>query len=78
MTPYTFTESEVEEAALAWLAGFGYLFLSGSSISLNYLSQPSEDQATRGVLALPGGPRGMSPRVAAIGASSDLAAVKNR
>jgi hypothetical protein len=33
MTPYTFTESEVEEAALAWFAGLGYLILSGPEIA---------------------------------------------
>ncbi|MCK9277826.1 MAG: type I restriction endonuclease [Methanoculleus sp.] len=33
MTPYTLTESEVEEAALAWFAGLGYSILSGPEIA---------------------------------------------
>jgi len=33
MNSCTFTESEVEEAALAWFAGLGYEILSGPEIA---------------------------------------------
>ena len=33
MAKYTFTESEVEEAALAWFADLGYEILSGPEIA---------------------------------------------
>nr|WP_303714931.1 type I restriction endonuclease subunit R [Methanoculleus marisnigri] len=43
MTPYTFTESEVEEAALAWFAGLGYTVLSGPEIAPGEVGEERTD-----------------------------------
>ena len=49
MSPRTFTESVVEDAALGWLERLGYAFLHGLKIGVDMLGTERTDQSCRDV-----------------------------